>query len=425
MPSRRRGVLIILDGLGDRPVATLGGRTPLEAASTPNLDRWAARGRCGLVDPGIAGLPASTHSGVGTLLGIDPDDVRGLARGPVEAAGIGLALNDGDVAMRCNFATLERRDGVLHVMDRRAGRIDSDTDELASQLQDVDLGDGISACLYPATQHRAVLRLSGPHLSGAIGDTDPGERTPLPAPVRVSQALQHDDEAAARTAEALNRFVEAAFERLDPHRVNQARRAADKVPANGVISRQAGRTMNVSSLLQRSSVRTAMVAGECTLIGMAKLLGHTIFTDARFTSHIDTDLDAKVAAVRSALVNHDLAVLHVKATDICAHDRDAEAKRRLLERIDAALAPLIDEDLVIAVTGDHGTDSNTGVHIVDPVPTLLFTGDNEADACQTFGETQSTQGGLGRISGAAFLALLLTAMGYPRIRVRGEAALQR
>lgn len=414
MPGRRRGLLIILDGLGDRPIPALGGATPLEAASTPNLDELAAGGRCGLVNPGIADRPVSTHSGAGMLLGIDPDDLRGLARGPVEAAGIGISMADGDVAMRCNFATLERRDGALWVSDRRAGRVASETHALAPLLQNIDLGDEIIASLYPATQHRAVLCLSGPRLSGAISDTDPGERAPLPAPVRASQPLNVDDRAALRTAEALNRFSARAFERLDEHPINDARRACGKAPASGIICREAGMAVAIPSLIGRIGLRTAMVAGECTMLGLATLLGHTIVNDPRFSALTDTDLGAKVEAVRAALLDHELVVLHIKGTDICAHDRDPEGKRRFLEKVDEAIAPLLSEDLVIAVTGDHGTDSNSGTHIYDPVPSLLFAGGGEVDTRDSFGETQSTHGGLGQISGATFLAIMLNAMGYPR-----------
>lgn len=411
MRSRRRGLLIILDGLGDRPIPAFGGATPLESASTPNLDELVARGRCGLVDPGIPDLPVSTHSGIATLLGVDPDDIRSLARGPVEAAGIGLALDDGDVAMRCNFATLERDDGTLRVLDRRAGRIALDTPALASVLRDVALGDGISANLYSATQHRAVLCLSGAGLSGAVSDTDPGERARLPSPVLASRPLDGNDAAALRTAGALNRFVAEAFERLDAHPLNDARRACNRPPANGIISREAGTTTAISSLLGRAGLSTALVAGECTLLGMARLLGLTVITEPRFSSLPDTDLDAKVEAVRMALLSHDLVVLHIKGTDICAHDRDAEGKRRFLERVDTAIGPLLAEDLVIAVTGDHSTDSNTGVHVSDPVPSLLSAGEEGADACERFGESESAHGHLGQISGNTFLLNLLDAMG--------------
>jgi len=420
MAGRRRGLLIILDGLGDRPNPALDGETPLEAARTPNLDWLAAGGRCALVDPGMADRPVSTHSGAGVLLGVEPDDIRRLARGPVEAAGIGLDMADGDVAMRCNFATLERRDGALWVTDRRAGRIASETHDLASVLQNIALGDDISTSLYPATQHRAVLRLSGPGLSGAISDTDPGERTPLPAPVCASQPLNPDDPSALRTADALNRFSALAYERLRGHPLNDARRASGKAPATGIICRQAGTAATVPSLIGRIGLNTALVAGECTMLGLARLLGHTAITDVRFSSLPDTDLGAKVEAVRAALLNHDLVVLHIKGTDVCAHDRDSDGKRRFLERIDAALAPLLAEDLakdlagnlVIAVTGDHCTDSNSGVHINDPVPSLLFAGGEEVDTCETFGESQCAHGGLGVISGTTFLVSMLEAMGY-------------
>jgi len=411
MQSPRQGLLIILDGLGDRPIPAFGGATPLEAASTPNLDRLVARGKCGLVDPGIPDLPVSTHSGTGMLLGIDPDHIRRLARGPVEAAGIGLELADGEVAVRCNFATLVRRDGALWVLDRRAGRIGAEARELASALRDIPLGDGVVANLHPATQHRAVLCLSGGGLSGGISDTDPGERAPLPARVLESQPRRGQDPSVLRTARALNRFALHAFERLVDHPVNETRRARNALPANGIICREAGTSTRIPSLMARIGLNTAMVAGECTLLGMGRLLGHTLFTGPRFSALPDTDLDAKMDAVHAALESHDLVVLHVKGTDICAHDRDPAGKRAFLERIDRAVTRLPIEDLVIAVTGDHCTDSNTGYHVSDPVPSLLFAGGEDADDCQTFGESQSAGGALGYISGTAFLASFLEAMG--------------
>jgi 2,3-bisphosphoglycerate-independent phosphoglycerate mutase len=157
---------------------------------------------------------------------------------------------------------------------------------------------------------------------------------------------------------------------------------------------------------------------------MAKLLNHNVFTDPRFTSRADTDLGAKLEVVRTALANHDLVVLHIKGTDICSHDCNPEGKRRFLERIDGAIAPLLEEDLVIAVTGDHGTDSNTGVHIEDPVPSLLYAHGGERDGCASFGESQARAGGLGRIPGTAFLSKLLQAMGCVPVRGSGEPVLR-
>jgi 2,3-bisphosphoglycerate-independent phosphoglycerate mutase len=158
---RYKGLMIILDGLGDRCCEELDGRTPLESALTPNLDRLAQEGLTGMVDPLLPGVPVGTHTGTGVLMGLAPADAAALARGPVEAAGIGLELHPGEVVLRCNFATLSEDGDGLAIRNRRAGRIREGTAELAEELQNMQLGDGITGDLYPATHHRAVLRLGG------------------------------------------------------------------------------------------------------------------------------------------------------------------------------------------------------------------------------------------------------------------------
>ena len=167
----KKGVIIILDGLGDNPSPDLDMQTPLEAALTPCLDRLVTAGMCGLVDPLAPGVPVGTHTGVGALMGISYNDLLRMDRGPIEAIGVGMVLQHGDVALRCNFATLA--DDGITIIDRRAGRIQQGTQELVTSLQNVALSEGISASLFPATQHRAVLCLSGAGLSASITDTDP------------------------------------------------------------------------------------------------------------------------------------------------------------------------------------------------------------------------------------------------------------
>ena len=161
----RKCALIIIDGLGDQPIPELDHSTPLEAADTPVMNRMAGEGWYGLADPIQAGEIPNTHSGMGMLMGLAPEQVNRLRRGPIEASGTGRVLAVGEVAIRANFATLEDQGSGLLVTDRRAGRITSGADELAADLKDVDLGDGVSACLYSTDQHRGVLVLSGPGLS--------------------------------------------------------------------------------------------------------------------------------------------------------------------------------------------------------------------------------------------------------------------
>ncbi|HEC16668.1 MAG TPA: 2,3-bisphosphoglycerate-independent phosphoglycerate mutase [Sedimenticola sp.] len=410
MSPRRKGLLLILDGLGDRPAALFHGATPLEAAHTPRLDRLAAAGLCGMVDPLFPGVPVATHTGTGILLGLAPGDAVRLSRGPVEAAGIGLPIEPGDVAIRCNFATLRARGDKLTVVDRRAGRIREGTGELAAGLQQLPVGDGILASLQPSTQHRAVLRLSGPGLSAAITDTDP-EDDANPGKELLSRPLVPGDPAAARTAEALNRFIREAHKRLRDHPVNRERKRRGLPPATGIITRGAGMLHQVRNLVHHLNLRAALIAGEGSVRGLGRLFDYTVITEPGFSALPDTDLAAKVRAARMALDEHDLVFMHVKAPDICAHDLAPDKKRDFLERFDEAISPLFTDDLVIGVSGDHSTNSTTGNHCADPVPTLLHYPGTRRDGCRHFGESDCIGGGLGRIPATGFLLTLLDAMG--------------
>lgn len=408
--TQRNGLIIILDGLGDRPIAAFAGATPLEAARTPNLDELVSRGRCGLVDPLYPGVPVSTHTGVGVLFGINTRDAYKLPRGPVEAAGTGLPIMPGDIALRCNFATLKTDADSLAVIDRRAGRIHSDTAELADALQEITLDDGFSASVRPATGHRAVMRLSGPGPLPVVSDTDPGAGARC-THVLACHALDTDNPLGEQTAHAINAFIHAAHQRLDDHPVNRRRVQQGLLPANGIITRGAGSIKKLHNIIHHLGLGTALVAGERTIIGLAHLSNFAVISKPEFTSMSNTSLESKISATLTALQDHDLVYLHIKAPDIFSHDRDPEGKKAFLEKVDEALAPLLQEDIVIGVSADHSTDCNTGRHCGDPVPSLLCAPGGRRDLCREFGETQCITGGLGRIPARAFLLSLLDEMG--------------
>lgn len=405
-----KGLLIILDGVGDRSCPRLGGRTPLQVAATPALDRLARDGLTGMVDPLLAGVPVGTHTGTGVLMGLAPADAASLARGPVEAAGIGLDVQPGDVLLRCNFATLIETGKTLGIQDRRAGRICEDTEELAAALHDVALGDGVTGNLYPATQHRAVLVLSGAALSSEITDTDPGSGREA-AGVRLAQARDASDEAAQRTARAINRFVREAHRRLARHPVNADRQARGLLPANGILTRSAGSVAPLRNLVTRAGLRASVIAGERTVEGLGRLFGFHTIHRAGFSALPHTDLKGKLAAALDELERQDLVFLHIKGPDICAHDRDPVGKKDCVERIDRVLSELQGADLVVGVTGDRSTDSNRGRHCGDPVPGLILAPNGRHDQVTAFDEASCVAGGLGRLSGTAFLLSLLDAMG--------------
>jgi 2,3-bisphosphoglycerate-independent phosphoglycerate mutase len=408
--KQRNGLIIILDGLGDRPIPDLDGATPLEAAHTPNMDELVSRGRCGLVDPLYPGVPVSTHTGAGVLFGINTRDAFLLPRGPVEAAGTGLPIMPGDIALRCNFATLKAGTDGLEVIDRRAGRIHTDTDELAEALQDITLEDGFSASVRPATGHRAVMRLSGPGPLPVVSDTDPGSGA-LPARVLTCHTLDTDNPLGEQTANAINTFIRHAHARLNEHPVNRKRVQQGLLPANGIITRGAGCISKIHNIIHHIGLSTALVAGERTITGLAQLSNFAVISRPEFTSMADTSLESKVSATLMALQDHDLVYLHVKAPDIFSHDRDPEGKKAFLEKVDAALAPLLQQDIVIGLSADHSTDSNTGRHCGDPVPSLVCAPNGRRDQCHEFGETQCITGGLGRITARALLLTVLDEMG--------------
>lgn len=397
-------LVVIIDGLGDRPGAALDGYTPLEAAATPVMDSLLARGSCGLVDPLSAGFPVDTHTGAGALMGIARSNLLRLARGPVEAAGIDIDMRDGDVFLRANFATLA--DDGRRIIDRRAGRISEGTEELVRELRDIDLGDGVSGSVFAATQHRAVIRLRGDALSADITRTDPCSQD-ADARWLDSQALDPGDSDATRTAAALNRLLRAVHEHLAAHPQNQER----ELPANALLARGAGVASRPDTLLTRLGMNAAVITGERTLLGLARKLGFEGVHRPGFTAGPDTDLAGKFDAALDALGNNDLVYLHIKATDIYSHDRDPVGKKNYIERIDRALDVVLDSELVIGISADHSTDSNTGNHCGDPVPSLVCAPGCRIDAVEHFGERDCVRGGLGRIQSSALLLHMLDLAG--------------
>ncbi|MBT3061561.1 MAG: 2,3-bisphosphoglycerate-independent phosphoglycerate mutase [Candidatus Thiodiazotropha sp.] len=401
--------MIILDGLGDRGIPAFGGKTPLEAAETPNMDRLASAGQCGLVDPLFPGMPVGTHTGICLLFGLSKQDTVKLARGPIEATGVGLNSNDQALYFRCNFATLKKHENGYDIIDRRAGRINSGTEALATAVGTIDLGDSITASLHPATQHRVVLQLEGNRLSHDISNTDSGNQYRTKG---LLPCLANDpsDDIAVKTAGAVNRLMDIVYQRLSQHPLNRERIENNLPPANGIICRSPGRLPKVKPLLNQLKLRTAVISGERTVLGLGELLGYDLFVKDSFTASQDTDLHAKVKTAMEALEDHDMVYLHIKATDIHSHDLDPTGKCDILAKIDDAITPLISDSLVIAVTADHSTDTNTGRHTGDPIPSLIYNPRGRVDGCTAFSELACSSGGMGRINSSGFIMTMLDQM---------------
>ncbi|MEM7049944.1 MAG: 2,3-bisphosphoglycerate-independent phosphoglycerate mutase [Acidobacteriota bacterium] len=390
-------LLLIIDGMADRPVRSLGGRTPLQAAETPTLDRLAREGRCGLADPISPGVVPDTAAGSLALFGQSP---LALKRGPVEALGAGVELSAGDVALRGNFATLDA-DG--RVIDRRAGRIRLDTEELAAVLDRLplpgSLADEAEVRVKAATEHRLAVVLRGEGLSSAIGGSDPGDGALGQRPL-TPQSTDPDDPRAVYTARILALFEEEARRLLADHPVNRRRHGAGQPMANAVLTRGAGRPHRLIPLESGGDpLRLACISGDRTVLGLARWLGAEIVSTPAMTANLDTDLATKLNFAADHLRRGDLVVVHVKGADIAAHDRRPDLKVEFLERVDGALGELLESTsgpLRVAVASDHATLSESGQHAADPLPVLIWGEGIEADAVQVYDEHAAVGGSLQR-----------------------------
>ncbi len=396
-------LLAIADGLGDRPVECLGGKTPLEYAKKPTLDDLAANGSSGIMDLYKLGTPVGTDLGHMLLFGYDSTEYPG--RGPIEAFGEGLELEAGDVAFRVNFATV---DSELVVVDRRAGRIRKDTDKLALSLNGMQIED-VKVIFKEATEHRAVLILRGPGLSQDISDTDPKVEA---VKYKEAKATTPTPEA-EKTVRILNQFLLNAHKMLLQHPVNKEREAAGEKPANFILTRGAGIMPNLRKTADDLKIRAACVAAESTVLGAARLAGITPITDPRFTGNIDTDIALKAKTAVDALKENDFVVLHFKATDLMGHDNDPQGKVNAVETFDKMLGfvmeglSAIEENVIVALGADHSTPCERREHSGDPVPVVISGKNIRKDGITTYDEMAAARGGLNRINANMFFNYLM------------------
>lgn len=417
----RKVLYVILDGLGDRAVAALGGRTPLEAAHTPHLDALAAGGQQGLVVTVGEGIAPESDVAVTAILGYDPFQHH-AGRGLLEALGMDIPFRDGNLALRGNFATGgEGR----RILDRRVGRSlrSEEAKELAQAVQREVQLPGASFRFEASVGHRCVLVLYDPqlHLSGQISNTDPAygrvgalgvARTVVRDEVETCVPLDGGP-GARRAAELVNEFTERSRRVLEDHPVNQRRRSRGEPPANLVLLRDASdHVPQIPPFAERFGARFACFVEMPVERGIARLLGMGVVEVP--PSGRDPKVYTRWAeeALRQLDRWHGLYV-HLKGPDEPGHDGDWDGKRAVVEGIDEHFfGPLCHGlrgrgDVVVAVTADHATVCEVGAHTDDPVPLVVWGGGVEPDGAGGFGEGAAARGRLGRLRGVEVLPLLL------------------
>jgi len=383
-------LFIILDGLGDRPVKGLGGKTPLEAAETPNMDILAKKGICGMQNMLPKGVYPTSEECHLALFGYDyRKDYPG--RGVLEALGAGIKLKENDIAFRINIGTV---DDDLRLVDPRAGGVES-IKELTEALEAIEI-EGVKFDIYSTLQHRGVLVLRSEKKLAKVTDTDPHKTGAHKKNAFVIVPKSSDNlEEGEFTAKVLREYQLQTHELLEDHPFNTKRIAEGKMPCNFVLTRGAGTIKSIESFEDKHGIKSAAVAGAPLYKGIARYLKMDLFEDPTFTGKEDTNLDGKVSKAMELLKDeYDFIYLHIKATDSFAEDfGDFLGKRDFISKIDKAFKPLSDlENVIIMITGDHTTACEVKDHVLDPVPFLISGG--EKGEIGFFGESGCKKSGL-------------------------------
>lgn len=398
--KHKKAILLIADGLGDRPVEALCGKTPLEYAYTPTLDALAARGMTGLVHPYRPGARCGTDWGHLCLFGYDPAEFY-TGRGSIEAYSAGLELQPGDVAFRGNLATV---DADLRVVDRRAGRI-SEAEDIAALAAEVD-GMELDDCkllLKPLTQHRVALVLRGAGLDGRIPDTDPGTACEGEAVV---------EPLGSPTGAVFWKLLLQIHEIWENSPVNKARRTQGKLPANFILTRGSGKAMVPPAFTEQyPGARVAVIAGDETITGIGRMCGFDGYTGVTFTGGFETDWRGKARMALDLLPDYDLVIVHVKGTDLCGHDDMPLKKAEIIEQIDGMFRLWMEapgsRDWYFAMEADHSTPCCRRDHSADPVPCFLAGPGVRRDGVKEYGERACAGGILNNYTGAQFMATIM------------------
>jgi len=387
-------VVILLDGLGDRAHEALGGRTGNEAGDTPNLDRVATSGSCGVLYAVGPGRAPSSEVAHWSMLGYRPDEFPG--RAVFEALGRGQGVSAEHVFAYAALRPAERRDDGWWLTGRPDAQRDAEEAErLIERCDGIEI-DGLTFSLAHDWRGEAVLRIGG-GADERVTDTDAFFRTwhPMLRP----QALVPEAEPTARACEEWTREV---MRRLESERFNV------------ITLKWFGRPRAVPSFLERHGVSGSFAADSAFLRGLGSALGLEP-VDAPESDDPVGDLRGRIDHVRERLdAGETFVFVHQKTTDAAGHTKDPQVKRKTIEELDAALDALPTDRAIVCLTGDHATPASPDViHSGDPVPLLVAGPGVRADSVERFGELDCAAGILGHLRGPNLMPVLLNAADRP------------
>lgn len=380
-------LILLGDGMADYGIDILGGKTPLEYAHTPNMDRIAAAGTLGLIDTIPQGLPAGSDVANLAVLGYNPRECY-TGRGPLEAANMGIVLSPEDVAFRCNLVTLS--DGTDPVMeDFTAGHITSP--EAKRIIDDLEIAFGSEVFhFYPGVGYRHLLVWKGGESELTV--TPPHDITGKPISPYLPQG---------RGAEQVNLLMRRSREFFTDHPVNRKRREQGLKPVTSIWLWGHGKAPRMQKIMDRFQIHGGMISAVDLLNGIGVNAGLEVLSVPGATGYTDTNYLGKAERALSALKDLDLVFVHVEAPDEMGHEGNAEGKIKAIEDFDAKIVGTVlqgmgsGEPFRIAVLSDHPTPLSRKTHVADPSPFAVLSSwrrENQVKGV-SFGEREAAKTG--------------------------------
>lgn len=386
-------VVLLGDGMADLPIPALQGKTPLQAASTPNMDLLAKQGRCGLARTVPDGFPPGSDVANLSVMGYLPQKYY-TGRAPLEAAAMGVHLDNGDIAFRCNFVTVE--DGIMS--DYSAGHITSEEGRALIEALKPLMPE---QRLYAGVSYRNLLVLKA------------GARAVCTPPHDISDQVIDGHLPRGQDADLLIELMQAAKPVLAKHPVNLKRIAEGKKPANMIWLWGQGPRPAMPTFQELYGLKGAMISAVDLLRGIGKYAGLEVIEVPGATGNIDTNYEGKVEAALLALKTLDFVYLHVEAPDEAGHEGKMDEKIKAIELFDQrVVGPVIEglrrqsEDWRVLLMPDHATPIAIKTHSRDPVPFAMMGKGIEADESSGFSEEEAKRGGFGLVEATKLVGMM-------------------
>ena len=393
-------IVILGDGMADEPIEALGGLTPMQAADTPYLDKLASLGRNGRLQTVPEGFHPGSEVANMAVLGYNMPKVY-EGRGVLEAASIGVELQPGDLAMRCNLICVE---GDI-LKNHSSGHISTEEADELIKFLNKELGNE-RIIFYTGVSYRHLLVIKG-------GDKRLDCTPPHDVPLRPFRPLLIKPEVAEAndTAELLNNLILKSQEILPNHPVNKHRIAIGKDPANSIWPWSPGYRPAMETMQQMYGFKKGAVISAVDLIrGIGVYAGLEVLTVEGATGLYDTNYEGKAQAALEALKTNDFVYLHIEASDEAGHEGDVDLKIKTIENLDKRAVKIIyealqtwDEPVAIAILPDHPTPCAIRTHTSEPIPFIIYKPGQTPDSVQRYDEFAAREGSYGELKENEFM----------------------